>query len=287
MKGIVLAGGTGSRLWPLTLAVSKQLLPVFDKPLIYYPIATLFTAGVRDILFITTSQDQQAFMNLLGDGSKFGAKFSYAIQPQPEGIAQAFIIGKNFIGSDNVAMILGDNIFHGVNLSSQMKSSTGLQGATIFAHKVKDPERYGVVEFDNEGQVTGVIEKPINPKSNYAVPGLYFYDSQVVDFAEQISPSKRGELEITEVNNLYIKQNQMTVVKLEKGTTWLDAGTFESLHDASTYIKILEERQGKKIGCLEEIAFENKWINTSEIEESIKIYKNNSYGAYLEQLLEG
>ena len=286
MKGIVLAGGTGSRLWPVTLGISKQLLPVFDKPLIYYPIATLFSAGIREILFITTPQDSDAFNNLLGNGSKFGATFTYAIQKQPEGIAQSFLIGKKFIGSDNLALILGDNIFHGVNLSAQLKKSKNSDGATIFAYKVKDPERYGVIEFDKNEKVIGIIEKPRFPKSNYAVPGLYFYDSKVVSFAEDISPSDRGELEISDINNLYIKQNKMNVIKLEKGTAWLDAGTFDSLHDASTYIRILEERQGRKIGCLEEIAFQNGWIDEQELRTSAEKYKNNSYGKYLNQILE-
>ncbi|CAB4334913.1 MAG: glucose-1-phosphate thymidylyltransferase RfbA [Actinobacteria bacterium] len=285
MKGIVLAGGTGSRLWPITKGVSKQLLPVYDKPLIHYPLGTLFLAGIREILIITTPDDLSSFQRLLGDGSIYGAKFTYAVQAKPNGLAEAFIIGENFIARDNVVLILGDNIFHGVGLGKQLKEIDSSSGATIFAYKVSDPERYGVVEFSNTGNVISIEEKPAKPKSNYAVPGLYFYDSQVVDIAKSVIPSKRGELEITSVNEAYLTQGKLTTRILERGTTWLDTGTIQTLHTASSYVQIIEERQGNKISCLEEIAWRNKWLSSSDLLEIAESYTNNPYGQYLKSLI--
>jgi glucose-1-phosphate thymidylyltransferase len=285
MKGIVLAGGTGSRLWPITKGVSKQLLPVYDKPLIHYPIGTLFLAGIREILIITTSEDLASFQRLLGDGSLYGAKFSFAVQPKPNGLAESFIIGESFISNDNVALILGDNIFHGVGLGKQLKEITMANGATIFAYKVSDPHRYGVVEFSDNGEVLSIEEKPTKPKSNYAVPGLYFYDSQVVEIAKSVTPSERGELEITSVNEVYLSQGKLTTRILERGTTWLDTGTIQTLHAASSYVQIIEERQGSKISCLEEIAWRNGWISDSELVAVTISYRNNPYGEYLAHLI--
>ena len=281
MKGIVLAGGTGSRLWPITKGVSKQLLPVYDKPLIHYPLGTLFLAGIREILIITTPEDLPSFRRLLGDGSLYGASFTYAVQPKPNGLAEAFIIGGHFISGDQVALILGDNIFHGVGLGKQLKEINSSSGATIFAYKVADPERYGVVEFSEGGKVLSIEEKPTKPKSNYAVPGLYFYDSEVVDIAKSVTPSKRGELEITSVNEAYLNQGKLTTRILERGTTWLDTGTIQTLHAASSYVQIIEERQGSKISCLEEIAWRNGWISNSELNAVGKSYGSNPYGKYL------
>ena len=285
MKGIVLAGGTGSRLWPTTKGVSKQLLPVYDKPLIHYPLGTLFLAGIREILVITTPDDLSAFKRLLGDGSQYGVSFEFEIQEKPNGLAEAFIIGEDFIDNQNVALILGDNIFHGVGLGRQLEAIDAINGATIFAYKVADPERYGVVEFDGNDKVISIEEKPTNPKSNYAVPGLYFYDSRVVDIAKKIRPSKRGELEITSVNEFYLKAGQLNTKILERGTTWLDTGTIQTLHAASSYVQIIEERQGSKISCLEEIAWKNGWISDSDIEALAKEFGTNPYGAYLLGLL--
>lgn len=285
MKGIVLAGGTGSRLWPITKGVSKQLLPVYDKPLIHYPLGTLFLAGIREILVITTPDDLSAFKRLLGDGSQYGVSFEFATQEKPNGLAEAFIIGEDFIDNQNVALILGDNIFHGVGLGRQLEAIDAIDGATIFAYKVADPERYGVVEFDRNDKVISIEEKPTNPKSNYAVPGLYFYDSRVVDIAKKIRPSKRGELEITSVNEFYLKAGQLNTKILERGTTWLDTGTIQTLHAASSYVQIIEERQGSKISCLEEIAWKNGWISDSDIEALAKEFGTNPYGAYLLGLL--
>jgi glucose-1-phosphate thymidylyltransferase len=285
MKGIVLAGGTGSRLWPITKGVSKQLLPVYDKPLIHYPLGTLFLAGIREILIITTPEDLTAFQRLLGDGSQYGASFEYAVQEKPNGLAEAFIIGENFIGDQNVALILGDNIFHGVGLGEQLQSVHGDSGATIFAYKVGDPQRYGVVEFDNLGKVISIEEKPEKPRSSFAVPGLYFYDSRVVEFAKSIQPSKRGELEISSINERYLKENLLVTVKLDRGTTWLDTGTIESLHAASTYVKVIEERQGKKISCLEEIAWHKGWITDAELKILSEKLGKNEYAEYLKCLL--
>lgn len=281
MKGIVLAGGTGSRLWPITKGVSKQLLPVYDKPLIHYPLGTLLLAGIREILIITTPEDLPSFQRLLGDGSLYGASFTYAVQPKPNGLAEAFIIGEHFISRDHVALILGDNIFHGVGLGKQLKEINSSRGATIFAYKVADPERYGVVEFSEGGKVLSIEEKPTKPKSNYAVPGLYFYDSEVVEIAKSVTPSKRGELEITSVNEAYLTQGKLTTRILERGTTWLDTGTIQTLHAASSYVQIIEERQGSKISCLEEIAWRNGWISNSELNAVGKSYGSNPYGKYL------
>jgi glucose-1-phosphate thymidylyltransferase len=286
MKGIVLAGGTGSRLWPITKGVSKQLLPVYDKPLIHYPIATLFLAGIRDILIITTPEDVAAFTKLLGDGSQYGVSFNYAVQEKPNGLAEAFIIGEKFIGNNNVALILGDNIFHGVGLGRQLANMNPSENATIFAYKVSDPERYGVVEFDGEGNVISIEEKPTDPKSNYAVPGLYFYGPEVAEIARGVQPSPRGEIEITSINDYYLKAGRLKTILLERGTTWLDTGTFETLHAAASYVQIIEERQGFKIACLEEISYSNGWIDRSKLEQIILNYKDNPYGVYLRGLIQ-
>ena len=285
MKGIVLAGGTGSRLWPITKGVSKQLLPVYDKPLIHYPLGTLFLAGIKEILIITTPEDRNSFQRLLGDGSDYGVRFEYAIQEKPNGLAEAFIIGEEFIAGGNVALILGDNIFYGNGLGTQLKQIDPSQGATIFAYKVSDPSRYGVVEFSKEMNVISIEEKPVKPKSNYAVPGLYFYNSEVVEIAKSIKPSARGELEITAVNERYLENGNLTTKILDRGTAWLDTGTIQTLHAASSYVQIIEERQGSKISCLEEIAWRNGWISNSDLEKLISSYKNNPYGAYLLSLL--
>jgi glucose-1-phosphate thymidylyltransferase len=281
MKGIVLAGGTGSRLWPITKGVSKQLLPVYDKPLVHYPLGTLFLAGIREILIITTPEDLSAFQRLLGDGSQYGASFVYATQEKPNGLAEAFIIGEKFIAGGDVSLILGDNIFHGVGLGRQLEGINTNDGATIFAYKVADPERYGVVEFAPNGNVVSIEEKPENPKSNFAVPGLYFYDSQVVEIAKHIQPSTRGELEITSINEFYLMAGQLKTVVLERGTTWLDTGTVQTLHAASSYVQIIEERQGSKISCLEEIAWRRGWISTDLLLRISEGYGSNPYGRYL------
>jgi glucose-1-phosphate thymidylyltransferase len=285
MKGIVLAGGTGSRLWPITKGVSKQMLPVYDKPLIHYPLGTLFLAGIREILIITTPEDLASFQRLLGDGSQFGVSFQYTTQSKPNGLAEAFILGEGFIGNQNVALILGDNIFHGVGLGRQLGNIDCSNFANIFAYKVSDPERYGVVEFDTQGKVISIEEKPKNPKSNYAVPGLYFYNSEVVEIAKTIQPSSRGELEITSVNEIYREKGILKTIVLERGTTWLDTGTVETLQAAASYVQVIEERQGYKISCLEEIAFTNKWISAAELQNTIEQYGKNPYGKYLSSLL--
>lgn len=285
MKGIVLAGGTGSRLWPITKGVSKQLLPVYDKPLIHYPLGTLFLAGIREILIITTPEDLASFQRLLGDGSQYGASFEYATQDKPNGLAEAFIIGEEFIGGKSISLILGDNIFHGVGLGRQLEEINTNDGATIFAYKVADPERYGVVEFADNGKVLSIEEKPTAPKSNFAVPGLYFYDSQVVEIAKSIEPSKRGELEITSINEFYLNVNQLNTKILERGTTWLDTGNIQTLHAASSYVQIIEERQGSKISCLEEIAWANGWISDSDLRNLAQGYGTNPYGRYLLALI--
>ncbi|MBE6390191.1 MAG: glucose-1-phosphate thymidylyltransferase RfbA [Lentisphaerae bacterium] len=286
MKGIVLAGGAGTRLHPVTLGVSKQLLAVYDKPMIYYPISVLMLAGIRDILIITTPEDQSAFQRLLGDGSRFGVHFSYAVQPRPEGLAQAFIIGKEFIGSSPVALVLGDNIFYGANLSTIVRSAAASnRGATVFGYYVSDPERFGVVEFDIDGKAVSIEEKPRIPKSNYAVTGLYFYDNDVVKIAESVKPSARGELEITEVNNVYLQRGELQVRKLGRGYAWLDTGTHDSMMDAANFIRTVETRQGMQIACLEEIAYNNKWLSSDDVRKNVENMKKTDYGKYLLRII--
>ena len=286
MKGILLAGGKGSRLYPLTRVASKQLQAVYDKPMIYYPLSTLLLAGIKDILIITSPGDKDLFFKLLGDGSKYGIKINYAIQNKPEGIAQAFIIGKKFIEGSNVALILGDNLFHGDNLINQLKNSFNLEdGASIFAYPVSDPERYGVVEFNSLGKALSIEEKPKNPKSKFAITGLYFYDNSVVEKAEKLNPSKRGELEITDLNKLYMKEGKLQVEIMNRGMTWLDTGTLDSLHEASSYIRTLEKRQGLKIGCPEEIAWRMGFINSDSVAKLAQPLISSGYGNYLLKLL--
>jgi glucose-1-phosphate thymidylyltransferase len=285
MKGIVLAGGTGSRLWPITWGVSKQLLHVYDKPLIHYPISTLMLAGIREILVITTPQDQESFIRLLGNGDRYGVSFSFLTQENPDGLAQAFIIGERFIGRDYCALVLGDNIFYGDGLGTQLKEIFNVDGAHIFAYKVKDPERYGVVEFDRHGKVSSIEEKPKSPKSSFAIPGLYFYDNQVVEIAKSVKPSSRGELEITSVNQAYLNLGKLQTTVLARGTAWLDTGTFESLNSASSFIQIIEERQGQKVSCLEEVAWRNGWISDSELAARADEYKSSPFATYLRGLL--
>lgn len=285
MRGIILAGGSGSRLWPITRGISKQLLPIYDKPLIHYPLATLMLAGIREILIITTKEDQAAFQRLLADGGDLGIQIQYAVQENPDGLAQAFLIGEKFINGSKVALVLGDNIFYGAGLGTQLQSLININGANIFAYKVNDPERYGVVEFSLDKKVVSIEEKPSKPKSKYAVTGLYFYDESVVDVAKKVKPSNRGELEITSVNQAYLERGELVVTVLERGTAWLDTGTLDSFHAASTYVKIVEERQGNKISCLEEIAWRNSWIDKSQLLILADKYKGNPYGQYLSQLI--
>ena len=285
MRGIVLAGGTGSRLWPITKGVSKQLLPVCDKPLIHYPISTLMLAGIREILIITTPDDQGSFKRLLGDGSELGMSFTYVTQPKPEGLAQAFILGEEFLGDKKSALVLGDNIFHGHGLGTQLRKYEGITGAGIFAYKVNDPEHYGVVEFNSDGRVISLEEKPQQPKSSYAVPGLYFYDERVVEIAKSIKPSARGELEITAVNQAYLDLGELQTHILERGTAWFDTGTIESLHQASNYVKAIQDRQGMMISCLEEIAWRNGWISDSHLEQLGVSYKGSPHGKYILDLV--
>jgi glucose-1-phosphate thymidylyltransferase len=287
MKGIVLAGGTGSRLWPITKGASKQLLPIYDKPLIHYPIGTLMLAGIRDIFVITTPEDAPAFKRLLGDGSDIGVNFQYGIQESPRGIGEAFVIAENFIGDDEVALILGDNLFHGHGLGTQLKEIRNIHGAEVFAYYVSDPERYGVVEFDDSGIAKSIEEKPSQPKSSFAIPGLYFFDNSVIQIARNTHPSTRGEIEITDINHTYLKAGSLKVRILPRGTMWLDTGTVESLNAASNYVKIIEERQGQKISCLEEISWRNNWISDSELERIARVFRNNEYGIYLSKLVEG
>ena len=285
MRGIILAGGTGSRLWPITKGVSKQLLPIYDKPLVYYPLSTLMSAGIQDILVITTPHDSAAFQDLLGDGSQWGINLSFAQQPKPEGLAQAFLIGESFIGRDACALVLGDNVFHGNGLGDELQMLTQPKGATIFAYKVSNPEEYGVVEFAADGRVISIEEKPQRPKSSFAVPGLYFYDNNVVSIAKEVRPSARGELEITAVNSEYLNRGELSVSVLPEGTAWLDSGTFGSLHDASSYVRIVEERQGIKVGCPEEIAWRHNWITDEQLEQRAEELLKSGYGVYLKNLL--
>lgn len=288
MKGIVLAGGSGTRLYPLTKVTSKQLLPIYDKPMIYYPLAILMRAGIREILIISTPEDTPRFEELLGDGHQFGIQLSYAVQESPDGLAQAFIIGEEFIGDDSVAMILGDNIFHGHGLAKRLKAAAAKEkGATVFGYYVDDPERFGIVEFDENGKAISIEEKPEHPKSNYCVTGLYFYDNRVVEYAKNLKPSARGELEITDLNRIYLENEELEVMLLGQGFTWLDTGTHESLVEATNFVKTVETHQHRKIGCLEEIAYLSGWISKEEIMNIYETYKKNQYGAYLLDIVNG
>ena len=291
MKGIILAGGSGTRLYPLTMVTSKQLLPIYDKPMIYYPLSVLMSAGIRDILIISTPQDTPRFKELLKDGSQFGVNLTYAVQPSPDGLAQAFIIGEEFIGDDTVAMVLGDNIFAGHGLKKRLKAAVenaeSGKGATVFGYYVDDPERFGIVEFNNEGKAVSIEEKPAQPKSNYCVTGLYFYDNKVVEYAKNLKPSARGELEITDLNRIYLEKGTLNVELLGQGFTWLDTGTHESLVEATNFVKTVETHQHRKIACLEEIAYLNGWINKDEVLKVYEVLKKNQYGQYLKDVLDG
>jgi glucose-1-phosphate thymidylyltransferase len=284
MKGIILAGGSGTRLYPITMAVSKQLIPIYDKPMIYYPLSTLLQAGIREILIISTPHDLPRFENLLGDGSRIGCNFSYKVQEEPRGLADAFIVGADFINGGKVAMILGDNIFYGSTMQNLLSESNNPDGGIIFGYQVADAERYGVVEFDDNSQVLSIEEKPEKPKSNYAIPGLYFFDEQVVEIAKSVQPSARGEIEITEIHNSYLRQGKLKVALLDRGTAWLDTGTFASMNDASEYIRVIEKRTGIKIGCIEEVAYEQGFINKSQLEQIAEPLVKSGYGKYLRSL---
>ncbi|MDN4646976.1 glucose-1-phosphate thymidylyltransferase RfbA [Curtobacterium sp. PsM8] len=287
MKGIILAGGSGTRLWPITKGISKQLMPIYDKPMVYYPLSTLMMSGIREVLIITTPEYNDQFKALLGDGSALGMDIQYAVQPSPDGLAQAFVIGEDFIGDDSVALVLGDNIFHGTGLGTNLRKNTEVQGATIFAYHVADPKAYGVVEFDDDFTAVSIEEKPAEPKSNYAVPGLYFYDNKVIEIAKTIEPSARGELEISTVNERYLEAGELGVQVLDRGTAWLDTGTFESMMQASEYVKVIEDRQGFKIGCIEEIAWRNGWIDDTQLDDLAAPLVKGGYGVYLQNLLRG
>ncbi|MGI0107079.1 glucose-1-phosphate thymidylyltransferase RfbA [Salinimicrobium sp. WS361] len=285
MKGIILAGGSGTRLYPITIAVSKQLLPVYDKPMIYYPLSVLMLAGIKEILFITTPHDQESFKKLLGDGSQVGCKFEYAVQEEPNGLAEAFLIGEEFIGDEKVALALGDNIFHGNGLGSLLRSKVDIDGASIFAYHVKDPQRYGVVEFDENYKAISIEEKPETPKSKYAVPGLYFYDNRVVEYAKNVEPSARGEKEISTINQMYLDEGALEVGVMTRGMSWFDTGTVESLDDATEFIRVLQNRQSTMIGCIEEVALIHKFITQEKFEKAIKKYGKSKYGVYLEEII--
>ncbi len=284
MKGIILAGGSGTRLYPITKGISKQLMPIYDKPMIYYPLSVLMLAGISEILIITTPEDSSQFQRLLGDGSAVGCSFSYAVQETPNGLAQAFVIGADFIGTDKVALILGDNIFYGSGFSKLVQSFSDVDGAAIFAYEVNDPERYGVVEFNESHKAVSIEEKPVSPKSNYAVPGLYFYDNSVVEIAKNIAPSPRGEYEITDVNKVYLNEGRLSVGVMNRGVAWLDTGTFDSLSDACEFVRVIEKRQAKKVGCIEEVAYRMGFINREQLLELANVYMKSGYGEYLRKL---